>query len=451
MRKWRFGVLSSTGAGHLNPLIALSQELKRRGHTVTFFDKPKIEARVRDAGLDFVPIEIPDRSNRESPHDSSSGVRREIATLRFNLACVALDLEHYLEKTPPALAAAGIEALLVDEIALTGPTVAQLLGLPYFILSTSVPHRFGWKISSWLTGYRNSQTSLSWLQGAFLEVSAPRVSGPMRRTLDRLRRNAQLGPLRKLSSQHPCLAHITQLPQCLDVHRSAVPANFHYTGPWLNSVARQSVSFPWHRLDGRPVAYVTLGTTRNAQPETYRTIAEACCGPGSGLDLQLVIALGNRFDPAMFDDLPGLPIVVRFAPQLELLRIAKLAITHGGCNTSLEALLEGRPMVVIPLAYDQPAIAALLKRAGAAAVVPVMRLSAGRVRKAVIRVLSEPRYRMAAEGIRSQLASLEGAKRAAGIISAELEGYAARRRLEPQAPLNDLAQAPAAPLSYRLQ
>jgi UDP:flavonoid glycosyltransferase YjiC (YdhE family) len=54
--RWHFGVLSFTGTGHLNPLIALSHQLKGRGHKVTFFEKPKIEARVRHAGLDFVPI-----------------------------------------------------------------------------------------------------------------------------------------------------------------------------------------------------------------------------------------------------------------------------------------------------------------------------------------------------------------------------------------------------------
>jgi len=448
-KSWRFGVLSSAGAGHLNPLIALSQELKRRGHTAVFFDRPKIEARVRDAGLEFFPIGPPGRTNLESPRCNTPGIRHEIALLRSNLARMTRDLGHYLEKTPPALAAAGVDALLVDEIALTGPTIAQLMRLPYFLLSTSIPHRLGWKSSSWLTGYRSSETALSWLRGPLLEVSALRMRGPLLKALNQLRRDAGLGPLRLLSSQHRSLAHLTQWPQCLDARRKAVPTDLFYSGPWLSDGRRQSVQFPWHRLDGRPVAYVTLGTTRNAQPETYRMIAEACSDPG--LDLQLVIALGDRFDSAMFDDLPGRPVVVRYAPQLELLKVAKLVIAHGGCNTSLEALLEGKPMVVIPLAYDQPAIAARLHRVGAAEVVPVMRLSADGIREAVTKVLNEPRYRLAAEGLRPKLAQLDGAKRAADIIALEMEGYAARQRVEAQAALSaapDLAQAAAAPSSY---
>jgi len=55
----------------------------------------------------------------------------------------------YLKETPRALVEAGVDALLVNEIALTGPTVAQIARLPYFIISTSVPHHFGWNAYPW--------------------------------------------------------------------------------------------------------------------------------------------------------------------------------------------------------------------------------------------------------------------------------------------------------------
>src|SRR5262249_58747608 len=81
-----------------------------------------------------------------------------------------------------------------------------------------------------------------------------------------------------------------------------------------------------------------------------RARAEAC----AGLDLQLVISLGGGQDPALLGDLPGDPVVVGYAPQLELIRRAALTISHGGLNTALESLEWGVPMVVLPVAYDQP-------------------------------------------------------------------------------------------------
>ncbi len=424
-KSWHFGVLSFTGTGHLNPLVALSQELKSRGHKVTFFERAKIEERVCAAGLELASIPALPQTMPAASSENKPGMRRELATLRFNLDRVTRDVEHYLKETPAIIARAGVDALLINEIALTGPTVAQLLGLPYFILSTSVPHQFGWKSSSWLTGYRFSATAVSWLQGWFLEVSAFCVRGPIRRALDRFRRSAGLGPTGRIVQEYPCLAHISQLPECLDLPRARHTGNFYYTGPWLSSDARKKVDFQWDRLDGRPIVYATMGTTRNAQLEILRMIAEAC----HDLDVQLIISLGNRFDLEELGDLPGRPVVAKFAPQLELLKRASLAITHGGSNTSLEALMEGTPMVAIPLAYDQPAMAARLKRLKVAEVLPVMRLSTARIRRAVASVLNDPKYREAAKRIQSTMQSTQGSKRAADIIAVELSGHVAQHQM----------------------
>src|SRR6185503_3383790 len=104
-RLWHFGVLSFTGTGHVNPLIALSQELKARGHTVTFFEKPKIAGRVRNAGLDFIPLASDDHlPKKTSPAAGNSGIRSDISTLRFNLNRVSNDIEIFLRNTPPILA-----------------------------------------------------------------------------------------------------------------------------------------------------------------------------------------------------------------------------------------------------------------------------------------------------------------------------------------------------------
>lgn len=425
-----FGVLSFTGTGHLNPLIALSQELQRRGHRVTFFEKPKIEERVRKAGLSFVPLRTGKFSMQGSVPNGRTGILKDISTLRSNVARVRFEIEQYLKETPSALAAEGIDALLINEIALTGPTVAQLVRLPYFLIATTVPHHFGWsgrfwRGPSWLTGHRASTSWISWLGIRCLELSALRTRGPIRRALDAERRKLKLGAVRAIPKDFPCLAHITQLPQCLDFEHVAQSAEIYYSGPWISRTARAHVDFPWDRIDGRPLIYATLGTTRNVQPSVFRMIAQAC----ADLNLQLVIALGNRMDPELLADLPGEPLVIRFAPQLELIKLARVVISHAGPNTSFEALMEGKPMIVIPLAYDQPAIAARLAHFGIAKVLPFKRLSVNKLRAALMNVLSDSTYEQAAQKMRQKLRSVDGTRRAADIISVEMEGHAARQQL----------------------
>ena len=414
--KWHFGVLSFTGTGHLNPLIALSQQLRCRGHKVTFFEKRKIEARVRHAGLEFVPI----GATRSSPRGEITQLRdpslwQELSTLRSNVKRVIDDIEMFLQETPPALARTGVNALIVNEIALTGPTIAEILGLPYFIISTSVPHSFGWSGLPW-----RLERPASWIrrvQGAWLEVSALRMRGPIQSALDRYRLSAGLGPVRKIRRDFPELAQITQLPECLDLSRAALPDNFHYTGPFVKRAARPKVEFPWSRIDGRPIIYASLGTTRNVRPVVFRLIAEAC----QGFDLQLVISLGNRASPKMFADLPGKPLVVRYAPQLELLRLARIVITHGGSNTVFEALLEGKPMLVIPIAHDQPALAARLARLKIAEVVPVDGVSTKRLRSGLTKLLDSTSYQDAAREAQAAICSVNGLERAVEIIEEALD------------------------------
>jgi MGT family glycosyltransferase len=380
---------------------------------------------VRQAGLDFYPIGVAlSPSKEKAARVNRPGVRSQLSTLRFNLKRVTEDLEMYLQETTIAVKQTKVDALLVNEIALAGPTVAEIARLPYFIISTSVPHNFGWNNLSWLSGYKYSESWFSLVDAAFLENSALRARGPIRRAIDAHRLQAGLEPLRHAKQSFPELAHITQLPECLDLPRSRLPGTFHYTGPFVNRATRPQVDFPWSRLDGRPIIYASLGTTRNLQPFVFRLVSEAC----EDLDLQLVISLGGRFRPEMFSDLPGNPLVTKYAPQLELLRLATIVITHAGPNTVFETLIEGKPIVAIPLAYDQPAVAARLSRLGIAEVLPVMRLSARKIHRAVIKVLNDPSYRDAAVKMQAKLHSLNGLQRAADVIEGALQEHAVARR-----------------------
>jgi MGT family glycosyltransferase len=166
---------------------------------------------------------------------------------------------------------------------------------------------------------------------------------------------------------------------------------------------------------------MSLGTTRNVQAFVFRMVSEAC----RDIDLQLVISLGGRFEPDMFHDLPGNPLVTKYAPQLELVRLATMVITHGGSNTVFEALMEGKPMVAVPLAHDQPAVAARLARLRIAEVLPVMRLTVSKIHRAVTKVLSDPTYRDAAVKMQAELHALKGSQRAVDVIEEAIEEMAA--------------------------
>ena len=408
-----FGVLSYKGIGHLNPLIALSRQLVARGHRVTFFHDAELEILIRPYGLGFVPIAASsDGSGGGTCANSWQKPSSAIPVLRYRIRRTINDMERFLREVPQALANAGIDALIVDELVFAGPTIAEMLRLPYFVISTSVPHNFGWSAPRRIA----PKSILARVQNALLEISVLRMRGPVRHRLDSFRRRAGLGPIRQIKQVFPELAHITQLPQCMDFPRAPLPATFHYTGPFVDEAARLSMEFPWDQLDGRPIVYASLGTTLKSEPETFHLIAEAC----DGLGVQLVITLGDRRDPEMFHGLPGKPLIVRNAPQLELLKRAEIVITHAGSNTVFETLMQGKPMIAIPKAFDQPAIAARLAWLGAAIVLRPGKTSVQETRSALSRLLSDPGYRNAARGLQASIRSGHGLERAADVIEQSL-------------------------------
>jgi zeaxanthin glucosyltransferase len=407
-----FGVLSYGGAGHLNSLLALSRRLVARGHRVTFFQKAELEARVREYGLEFSTIGTgPSFAERRYP-------RSGVADLRYRIKRITDEMDVFLRDAPNAISEAGIDALIIDEIALPGPTLAQLLKLPYVFVSTSVPHNFGWTVPRSLSQCDNPISLFGRLQNALLQVSVFRMRGPVRWKLDQYRQRLGLGPIRDLQKVFPARAHIATLPECLDFPRLVRPINFYYTGPFVDQSARPSIDFPWDRLDGRPLIYVSLGTARKIQPSIFRMIAEAC----EGLGLQVVMSLGGRRDPEMFVDLPGNPLVVREAPQLELIKIADIVINHAGINTVLETLMEGKPMIAIPITHDQPALGARLSWLHVAEVIPEKRLSAKALRSAVLRILNDSSYGDAAREIQDKIQAGRGLGLAVEVIERCLSG-----------------------------
>jgi zeaxanthin glucosyltransferase len=136
----------------------------------------------------------------------------------------------------------------------------------------------------------------------------------------------------------------------------------------------------------------------------FQSIAEAC----STLDAQLVLSMGGNREPSELGSLPGNPLVVRYAPQLEIVKRASAVVTHAGLNTVLESLAEGVPLVAIPQGNDQPGVAARIAHHKAGVVVPLRKLSVKGLRTAIDAVLRRDMYRAAAKQLQAAMRQVNG-------------------------------------------
>jgi MGT family glycosyltransferase len=216
------------------------------------------------------------------------------------------------------------------------------------------------------------------------------------------------------------LAVITQTPKEFDFPGIPWPEQFHYAGPFHDDEGREPVPFPWNKLTDRPLIYASLGTLVNGLYHVYKHILEAV-EPLE--DVQVVLSVGRNINPESLGLIPSNVIVVRSAPQIELLKRAALCITHAGLNTALESLAHGVPMVAIPIGYDQPGVAARIAHHGTGEFIEVDELTSDRLRVLIEKVLQDPSYRARADNFQKVIAKTRGLDVAADIIEQAFQKY----------------------------
>ena len=73
-------------------------------------------------------------------------------------------------------------------------------------------------------------------------------------------------------------------------------------------------------------------------------------------------------------------------------------------------------MVAIPIANDQPGVAARVAWSGSGVVVPLKRATAARLQAAIYQVWGDPRYRSNAQRLQQAIAAAGGVASAADIV-----------------------------------
>jgi MGT family glycosyltransferase len=416
----KIGFLSLPLSGHLNPMTALARKLQLRGHEVVFFGVPDVEPIAHAANLTFVPY-----SEKQYPVGSVAQAYGAIAKLhgeevvRIHVEEITPPfLKSVLEDLPGKLVEVGVDAMVIDN----GHTLVQLvpmsLGIPFVQIYNSLHLDssgaspaciFGWPFETTPEALARNIGGLRRVGGYFAKIAA--VAKPyvemMGLQIDWSDANAAVSKL----------AVITQTPREFDFPGIPWPAQFHYAGPFHDGKGREPVPFPWEKLTGKPLIYASLGTLVNGLEQIHKTILAAS---RSLQDVQMVFSVGKNMDPADLGPIPSNTIVVRTAPQIELLKRADLCITHAGLNTTLESLAQGVPMVAIPIGYDQPGVAARIAHHGVGEFVEVGDLTADRLLELIQRVATNQDYRVRARYFRDVIARTRGLDAAAEIIEQSL-------------------------------
>ncbi|MDQ6712379.1 MAG: glycosyl transferase [Candidatus Dormibacteraeota bacterium] len=109
--------------------------------------------------------------------------------------------------------------------------------------------------------------------------------------------------------------------------------------------------------DGHALIYLSLGSLGSADTELMGRLIELL----GRTDHRVIVSLGPQHEELR---LAGNMVGAEFLPQTSILPLVDLVITHGGNNTVTECLHFGKPMIALPLFWDQHDNAQRLEETG---------------------------------------------------------------------------------------
>ncbi|WP_241608775.1 glycosyltransferase [Rosenbergiella australiborealis] len=410
-----YAVIAPPFYSHIYALEQLALALIEAGHRVTFFHQIDVKPLLRSERIGFYALghkTHPLGSLKKTLALAANPLSPAMFTL---IGEMAKSTSLFCRELPAACRQLAIDGLIVDQMEPGGALVAQKLGLPYVSIACALPlnREPGFPLAVMPFRYQQNEQARQYY------ASSERVYDWMMRKHDNvISEQAQRFGLTGITQLHHCfspLAQISQLIPELDFPRRNLPAHFHATGPLRSSSAVLNTS-PSRKRHGLKV-YASLGTLQGHRYALFKKLATACHAVGAELLLTHCGGL-NASQAQQLAKTPGIE-VVDFVNQSDAIAAADITVTHGGMNTVLDSIQQGKPMLVIPLAFDQPGIAARVVHHGVG-----QRLSRFASRKAcsiqLIQLTRQPQTDHNLSRLQHALQRAGGTQQAANIVIAAL-------------------------------
>jgi MGT family glycosyltransferase len=221
------------------------------------------------------------------------------------------------------------------------------------------------------------------------------------------------------------------------------PDDFIHQSPLLNMYLYPSViDYPrarplgstWHNLEASvratdpdwslppsiaegdgPLIYLSMGSLGSADVELMRSLVAAL----ADAPYRLIVSKGPQADE--FELAPNMA-GAEFLPQTSVLPQVDLVITHGGNNTVTESLFFGKPMVVLPIFWDQHDNAQRLDETGYGARLDTYAFDPPQLPATIDRLLDDGELADRLATLSRVLQSARGTERAADLIERAAAG-----------------------------
>jgi UDP:flavonoid glycosyltransferase YjiC (YdhE family) len=409
-------LLSTFGSlGDLHPLLALALELKRRGHQPAIATVSGYREKITALGLPFHAIR-PDLSLSDEQL-----VRKIVNSPRgpeFLLRDILLrDLR--ATHTDLAAAAAGADALITSELVYAAPLVSEQLNLPWLSYALAPLSYFSTHdppiLPATLAGPWLRALPPLGLRGIYAIGRA--LTHSWWRPVRDLRRELKLKPATNplFAGKHSprldlaLFSPVLQPPQP-DWPRSSVQTGFCF----FDEATPGNLALPppveQFLAAGEPPIVFTLGSSAvYAAGDFYLESIRAA----TALNRRALLLMGSNPPPSK---LPSSLLAWDYLPYAKIFPRAGAIVHSGGVGTTAQALCAGRPMLIMPFAFDQFDNAARITRLGAGRTLARKRYQAASAAHELRELLGRPGYAEAAARAGVQIRTERGVETASDAI-----------------------------------
>ncbi len=346
--------------GPTNNCVGIGRVLRERGHRVVFVVEESFAGTLEAQGFEEALMRLgPPPAEPEVPGQFWKDFIRDTAPV-FRLPTIEqlggflqptwqalIDGSMYVEPRLRAIFGELEPDVIVEDNVVAFPAVATA-GAPWVRIASCNPLELpDAAIPPVFSGY-DSRDRTGWED---FETERDVTHGEMWAAFDAFTRDAGGPPLppRQFMFESPDL-NLFLYPGEADYRRSEP------LGPtWrrLDACVRETdetwewpAGFEPHRPDAGPLLYLSLGSLGSADVDLMNRLM----GHLADSPYRVIVSKGPQAELVnLADNMWG----AEFVPQTKILPHVDLVITHGGNNTFTECLAAGRPMVVLPLFWDQ--------------------------------------------------------------------------------------------------
>lgn len=196
--------------------------------------------------------------------------------------------------------------------------------------------------------------------------------------------------------------------------------NYKFLGPSIYNRKEDGFGF---EKGNRPVVYISLGTVLKGAVSFFQNCIEAFHGE----NIDVIISVGKKFDVRKLKNIPENIHIFSSVPQLTVLKMTDVFVTHGGMNSVSEALYLGTPMVVIPFVSDQPVNAQCVEKLGVGKKIEYAKADKNSLKKIVFDVLSDVKIQKQIDVVQGMIKAAPGNAGGAEFVMRYYEEYKTTR------------------------